>query len=109
MKSCFYGGVNNWLTFWNRFESAIPNNKSLDKVDKFTYLKAPLCGSVLQTIEGLHILASTYDTAIQLLKERFARSDLLSLTHINNILNIKPLQNGGGDPPLSRQSYKCHA
>jgi hypothetical protein len=72
----FYECVNNWFTFWNRFESAIHNNEKFDKVDKFN-LKANLGGYALQTIEGLHISASTYDAAIKLLKERFARSDLL--------------------------------
>ncbi|XP_071044448.1 uncharacterized protein [Parasteatoda tepidariorum] len=89
----FYGDVNNWLTFWNSYESAIHNNKCLDKVEKFHYLKAHLSGTALSSIEGLPISDTTYDTAIDLLKNRFAKTDLLIHTHMNNILNIKPLRN----------------
>ncbi|XP_035218217.1 uncharacterized protein LOC118191517, partial [Stegodyphus dumicola] len=88
----FYGDINNWLTFWNSFESAIHKNDSLDKIDKFNYLKAHLGGSALNTVEGLPITAANYDSAIDLLKERFAKTDVLIYTHINNILNTKPLK-----------------
>ncbi|GFV92426.1 uncharacterized protein TNCV_3950361 [Trichonephila clavipes] len=49
----FYGDdASKWLTFWNSFETAVHNNESLNKVDKFNYLKAHLGGSALNTVEG---------------------------------------------------------
>lgn len=89
----FYGDINSWLSFWNSFESAIHNNKSLNKVEKFHYLKAHLTGSALSSIEGLVISDTNYDTAVELLKKRYANVDLLIHTHMNNLLNIKPLRN----------------
>ncbi|GFQ84438.1 integrase catalytic domain-containing protein [Trichonephila clavata] len=88
----FYGDVNQWLNFWNSFESAIHKNVHLNKVDKFNYLKSYLGGTALSTVDGFSISDSTYDAAINLLKERFAREDLLIQTHMSNILNIKPLK-----------------
>ncbi|GFQ64056.1 DUF1758 domain-containing protein [Trichonephila clavata] len=46
----------------------------------------------ISTVDGFSIYDSTYDAAINLLKERFAREDLLIQTHMSNILNIKPLK-----------------
>lgn len=89
----FSGEYDKWLTFWNSFESAIHKNNSLDKIDKFNYLKAHLVGSALSTIEGLPISESNYDSAIDLLKTRFAKTDLLIHTHMNNILTVRPLRN----------------
>nr|XP_042908429.1 uncharacterized protein LOC122271415 [Parasteatoda tepidariorum] len=89
----YYGELKQWLTFWNSFESAIHNNDSLDKIDKFNYLKAHLGGTALNTIEGFSISEETYDTAVKLLKERFARTDILINAHMNNIINMQPLKN----------------
>ncbi|GFW08067.1 integrase catalytic domain-containing protein [Trichonephila clavipes] len=58
----FYGDdASKWLTFWNSFETAVHNNESLNKVDKFNYLKAHLGGSALNTVEGFPISAKAYD------------------------------------------------
>ncbi|XP_071033036.1 uncharacterized protein [Parasteatoda tepidariorum] len=88
----FYGDVSQWLTFWNSFETAIHNNELLDKVDKFNYLKAHLGGSALNTVEGFSISNASYDSAIELLKDRFAKKDLLIHTHMSAILNMQPLK-----------------
>ncbi|GFR11117.1 uncharacterized protein y4hQ [Trichonephila clavata] len=59
----FYGDdASKWLTFWNSFETAV-HNESLNKVDKFNYLKAHLGGSALNTVEGFPISAKAYDEA----------------------------------------------
>ncbi|GFX30833.1 DUF1758 domain-containing protein [Trichonephila clavipes] len=61
----FYGDdASKWLTFWNSFETAVHNNESLNKVDKFNYLKAHLGGSALNTVEGYRI------SAIRIIKEQ---------------------------------------
>ncbi|GFR02562.1 DUF1758 domain-containing protein [Trichonephila clavata] len=88
----FYGDVNQWLDFWNSFESAIYKNVHLNKVDKFNYLKSYLGGTALSTVDGFSVSDSTYDAAINLLKERFAGEDLLIQTNMSNILNSKPLK-----------------
>ncbi|GFU69164.1 uncharacterized protein TNCV_3284421 [Trichonephila clavipes] len=76
----FYGDdASKWLTFWNSFETAVHNNESLNKVDKFNYLKAHLGGSALNTVECFPISAKAYDEAVELLKNRFANPEILTL------------------------------
>ncbi|KAF8776764.1 hypothetical protein HNY73_013711 [Argiope bruennichi] len=89
----FFGDdASKWLTFWNSFETAVHNNESLNKVDKFNYLKAHLGGSALNTVEGFPISAAAYDEAVQLLKERFASTEVLVQAHMNKILSLPPLK-----------------
>ncbi|GFQ98153.1 DUF5641 domain-containing protein [Trichonephila clavata] len=83
----FYGDdASKWLTFWNSFETSVHNNESLNKVDKFNYLKAHLGGSALNTVEGFPISAKAYDEAVELLKNRFANPEILIQAHMNKIL-----------------------
>ncbi|GFR31143.1 integrase catalytic domain-containing protein [Trichonephila clavata] len=90
----FYGDdASKWLTFWNSFETAVHNNESLNKVDKFNYLKAHLGGSALNTVEGFPISAKAYDEAVELLKNRFANPEILIQAHMNKILSLQPLKN----------------
>ncbi|GFU87585.1 DUF1758 domain-containing protein [Trichonephila clavipes] len=90
----FYGDhASKWLTFWNSFETAVHNNESLNKVDKFNYLKAHLGGSALNTVEGFPISAKAYDEAVELLKNRFANSEILIQAHMNEILSLLLLKN----------------
>ncbi|GFR21478.1 integrase catalytic domain-containing protein [Trichonephila clavata] len=90
----FYGGdTSKWLTFWNSFETAVHNNESLNKVDKFNYLKAHLGGSALNTVEGFPISAKAYDEAVELLRNRFANPEILIQAHMNKILSLQTLKN----------------
>ncbi|GFW07422.1 transposon Ty3-G Gag-Pol polyprotein [Trichonephila clavipes] len=90
----FYGDdASKWLTFWNSFETAVHNNESLNKVDKFNYLKSHLGGSALNTVDGIPISAKAYDEAVELLKNRFANPEILIQAHMNKILTLQPLKN----------------
>ncbi|GFU64048.1 uncharacterized protein TNCV_4677531 [Trichonephila clavipes] len=90
----FYGNdASKWLTFWNSFETAVHNNESLNKVDKFNYLKAHLGESALNTVESFPISAEAYEEAVELLKNRFANPEILIQAHMNKILSLQPLKN----------------
>ncbi|GFY59419.1 uncharacterized protein TNIN_318691 [Trichonephila inaurata madagascariensis] len=90
-RKAVHGKFREVLKSYPSFESEIHYNGTLDKTDKFNYLKAYLGGSVSNTVEGLPITPSTNDSVIKLLKERFAVTDLLVHSHMSNLLNIKPL------------------
>ena len=50
-------------------ETAIHNNDSLCKKEKFTYLKTYLTGPAAKAVAGLMLTDSNYDNAITLLKQ----------------------------------------
>ncbi|KAK3727775.1 hypothetical protein QZH41_016420, partial [Actinostola sp. cb2023] len=46
----FKGDPKEWITFWERFSSAVHDNPTISDVDKFNYLKGLLEGSALTTV-----------------------------------------------------------
>jgi len=100
----FTGNTADFLTFWSSFETAIHNNKSLDPVDKFNYLKSFLAPEPLKCIEGFSVTASNYEKVIDILKQRYGREDLLVNVHLNKLLNITPLKHSS-DIKMLRKIY----
>ncbi|XP_035220972.1 uncharacterized protein LOC118193921 [Stegodyphus dumicola] len=88
----FFGDSSNWQEFWSQFEAAIHNNDSLSKVNKFSYLKSLLGGVVYNAVSGLSLTKENYDSAIQLLINRFGRKDLVINAHMNKLLNLSLLK-----------------
>ncbi|UYV75625.1 hypothetical protein LAZ67_13000785 [Cordylochernes scorpioides] len=71
---------------------AIHQNKSLNPIDKFNYLKTYLGGTALNTVEGFALSADNYEKAIKLLKDRFGRGNILISRHMKNLLSMRPLK-----------------
>jgi len=67
----FKGDVNHWPVFWDSFQSAVHNNDHFPKVDKFNYLNSLLEGPAYKTIQRFTLTGKNYDSAVQLLQERF--------------------------------------
>ncbi|GBL87428.1 hypothetical protein AVEN_118366-1 [Araneus ventricosus] len=84
--------INEWLTFWNSYETSIHSIKFLDDISKFNYLKVHLSGTALETIEGFSISSGNYAKAVTLLEHRFGRKETLVNTHTNQLLKIPPLK-----------------
>ena len=83
----FSGDVLQWESFWDVF-SATVHESDISSVTKFSYLKSSLTGEAAQAIQGLALTAANYDTAVDILKERYGRKERLIFTHINQLLSI---------------------
>ena len=84
----FKGQITKWNTFWDSFESAIHNNQDISKVDKFNYLNSVLEGPALRAIQGLTLTGANYDAAIDILKDRFGRTQQIITAHMDELLKI---------------------
>lgn len=100
----FSGDVSLWRDFWNRFETAIHKNDTLCKTEKFTYLKSYLTGAAAKTVAGLMLTDSNYDHALDLLKERYGRKDIVINAHMTKLLNLSPVKRSS-DIAALRQLY----
>ncbi|XP_054724251.1 uncharacterized protein LOC129234281 [Uloborus diversus] len=78
----FYGDSSCWLEFWGQFSNAIDKNKSLSPIDKFSYLKSLLGGSAYNAVAGFSLTAENYKSAVDLLKNRYGRNDLVINAHM---------------------------
>ena len=86
----FSGNSLEWQSFWDSFDAAVHSNHSLTGIQRFNYLKAQLKGEALQTIAGFPLTNSTYDQAINLLKDRFGQPHKIVNAHMQALLEIPP-------------------
>ena len=89
----FSGNLDQYLSFWDTFDSLVHTNQSINKTQKFHYLKSSLTGEALRAIEGLNITDVNYDRAIELVKKRFNNKRAIVNAHINEMVNFCPVKN----------------
>ena len=94
----FKGDVTKWNSFWDSFDSAIHSNEALSKIDKYNYLNSLLEGPAARAVQGLTLTEANYDTAIELLKSRFGKTQQVISAHMDELLH---LPNCGTDKPSS--------
>ena len=85
----FNGEIVKFQAFWDSFNSAIHTNAELSPIDKFNYLKL-LEGPGSQAIQGLSLSATNYEAAVEILQDRFGKTQQIFLSHMDNLLKIPP-------------------
>ena len=82
-----------WSEFWDSFESAIHNNKKLSNIEKFNYLKSKVTDEARSAILGLTLSNENYSIAVDILKDRFGKSQEATDLHYNKMINLQPAFN----------------
>ena len=67
----FNGDIIKFTSFWETFESIVHNNEYLSDIHKSNYLKTLLEGPAAKAIQGLPMVEANYESAVELLKERY--------------------------------------
>lgn len=94
----FSGLYEQWLCFYDTFNSLIHENNTLTNIQKFHYLKSCLTSDAAQVIESLGLSSDNYQTAWTLLKERYQNKRLIIQNHINALFSLAPVTK---DSPVS--------
>ena len=81
-----------WLPWWNRFKAAIHDNRRLHEIDKFNLLKSYTGGRAADAIRNLDVTVDNYTKAIDLLKNRFEKADILQATHVNAVILLPSVE-----------------
>ncbi|GIX71316.1 uncharacterized protein CEXT_317981 [Caerostris extrusa] len=97
-------GISRDFNFWPQFTSVIHDNHNLNDIEKFNYLKTLLTDSALIAISGLPFTADNYKKAIDILTDRFGKTDILISTHMNVLLSLEPVRNSS-DVSTLRKLY----
>ena len=84
----FRGDLTQWKTFWDSFSSAIHTNSYLTTIDKFNHLNSLLEGQALRAIQELTLSESNYQAAIDILKQRFGKTQHIISMHMDELLKI---------------------
>ena len=99
----FNGDVTKWTTFWDSFKSAI--DPQLAPIDKFNYLNSLLEGNALRCVKGLQLSEDNYNTALDLLKQRFGKKQQIICAHMEELVKLSDCNN---DRPHSLCSLYDH-
>ena len=84
----FRGIEDEWIAFWDIFESLVHSRTDIDNVVKFSTLRTSLKDNAFKAIEGLPITNDNYAVAVKTLKDRYANKENLKrklmskLTHL---------------------------
>lgn len=84
----FTGELTDWLPFWQQFSTAVDENSRLTKREKFQYLSTLLKGDAASAIRGLHATESSYDDAIEMLKQRFGDTGRIEREHLAKLRKL---------------------
>ena len=80
----------NTSVFWDSYKSAVHENVSLSKIDKFNYLRSLLEGAASRAIQGLTLSSDNYDSAVEILEQRFGKTQQIISAHMKEILKLQP-------------------
>ena len=89
----FKGDVTKFQHFWQSFRCAVHENQCLSDIHKLNYLVNSLEGQAYKALEGLEIREENYDMAVQLLKERFGKTQHIISAHMQSLLKLQSFQN----------------
>ncbi|XP_028413518.1 uncharacterized protein LOC114536352 [Dendronephthya gigantea] len=88
----FSGDPKLWHAFWDSFSAAVHENDEVSKVDKFNYLRSLLDGIAASAIEGFSLTKENYDAAINLLQDRFAKTQIIVSSHMDALLKLNAIK-----------------
>ncbi len=75
--------------FLGLLESVIHSNEQLSDVDKFNYLRTLLERTAYDSIAGLTLSSTNYREAIEILKKRFGRKQLIISKYMETLLSFE--------------------
>ncbi|GFT93088.1 uncharacterized protein TNCV_4400791 [Trichonephila clavipes] len=103
----FDGNILKFSDFFAQFEAAIHNNSNLSDVEKFNYLKSYLIDEAEIAIRGLTLSANNYTIALNIIKERFGRKDLIIDSHMSKLLHLNPVRKSDDILSLRKLYSEC--
>ncbi|GFU35126.1 uncharacterized protein TNCV_174331 [Trichonephila clavipes] len=103
----FDGNILKFSDFFAQFEAAIHNNSNLSDVEKFNYLKSYLIDEAEIAIRGLTLSANNYTIALNIIKERFGRKDLIIDSHMSKLLHLNPVRKSNDILSLRKLYSEC--
>ena len=81
----FSGEITKFRSFWDSFDSAIHKNSTLSAID---YLHAFLEAPAAKAIQGLALSEANYVAAIEILQDRFGKTQQIISAHMDELLKL---------------------
>lgn len=87
----FFGNYEDWVTFYDTFNSLVHSDENLSDTQKFHYLKSALVGQAATVQNSLSVSANNYIIAWDTLKSRYENKRLIIHQHIKGLFNLPSL------------------
>ena len=84
----FKGDITQFRSFWDSFTSAVHNNPNLWTIDKLNYLNSMLEDRALRAVQGLPITEGNYQSALDILNQRFGKPQAIISAHMEELMKI---------------------
>ena len=104
----FSGDIETWARFWEQFESSIDRDASLSTINKHIFLRGYLEGEPKQLVEGISIMAETYEETKRILQTRYGDKNRIIQAHLDFLEDIRPVQLGTPEE-LNTTYIECHS
>ena len=85
----FNGDVLKFNAFWQQFAACV-DELDIPTVTKFNYLSGVLRGDAKSALEGIPITEENYQTAKEILHQKFGRKELVVFAHVQELLALSP-------------------
>ena len=86
----FKGDVLSFPSYWELFDANINSLITLTSVQKFSYLKTTLQEEPSTLIANLEMTAANYNSALEILKDRYGDKQRISEAHYRKVLILDP-------------------
>ena len=88
----FDGQILHWQSFCDQFSSAVHERNDLSEIDKFNCLKSLLTEKAEEVISGLSLSADYYNSAIDLLKDKYGNKQTQINADMGHLLRLSPVK-----------------
>lgn len=88
----FSGHGENWLEWFDKFNTLIHRRGSLAVIQKFEYLKLSLRGAALGLIDSLPTTEDNYPIAYEMIERRYNNPKLLVQNHTRELFELKSVE-----------------
>jgi hypothetical protein len=88
----FSGDIETWARFWEQFEASIDQDPSLSTINKHVFLHGYLDGEPKLLVDGIAVLASTYEDTKGILQARYRDRNRIIQAYLDYLEEITPIQ-----------------
>ncbi|KAF8794865.1 hypothetical protein HNY73_002787 [Argiope bruennichi] len=83
----------NWQSFGEQFQSSVDSNPNLSTIDKHVFLRGYLQNEPYRLVNGINLIADTYETTKKLLMDKYGNKNRIIQTHLDFLENLTPIRN----------------
>jgi hypothetical protein len=88
----FSGDKETWARFWEQFKQSIDNDPSLTTINKHIFLRGYLEEETKHFVEGIAVVAETYEETKKILEARYSDKNRIIQAHLDYLEDVTPIK-----------------